>query len=240
MKNAGNPVILPVADGTSLSAYVARPSGSGPFPGLIVFQEAFGVNQHIRDVADSFAAEGYLAVAPELFHRTAPAGFTCDYKDFPLVRQHLSAVTEVGLEHDVNAVWAWLHRQPQLRPNAVACIGYCLGGRAAFLANSVKPFSAAVSYYGGGIAPDMLKRAPAQHGPLLFFWGGLDKHIPPERIAQTIQALHAANKPHMNVEISYADHGFFCDERASFHPQAAREAWALTLAFLREKLSTTP
>jgi carboxymethylenebutenolidase len=228
-------VTLQVGDNTTMQAYVARPSGPGPFPGLIVFPEAFGVNHHMRAVADRFAAEGYLAISPELYHRTAPAGYSCDYADFPQCLKHLSAVNEAGLEYDTRAAWDWLHQQPQLRVGAVACIGYCLGGRAAFLANSVRPFQAAISYYGGGIAPGLLKRAPAQNGPLLFFWGGLDKHILPEHVAQITQALREAAKPHVNVEISYADHGFFCDERATFHPQAAAEAWALTLAFLREK-----
>ncbi len=148
----------------------------------------------------------------------------------------MNAVNETTLEHDSRAAWDWLHAQPQLRAGAVACIGYCLGGRTAFIANSILPFRAAISYYGGGIAPALLKRAPAQHGPLLLFWGGLDKHILPEHTAQVAAALRQAAKPHINVEVSYADHGFFCDERATYHPQAAAEAWALTLAFLREKL----
>lgn len=230
-------VILELADGAKMSAYTARPAGPGLFPGLILFQEAFGVNEHIRDVARRFAAEGYHVIAPELFHRTASPGFVCAYADFGSVRPHLSAVTEAGLEQDTLAAWSWLQAQTTVKPGAMACIGYCLGGRAAFLANSVRPFKAAVSYYGGSIAPAMLPRAAAQCGPVLMFWGGLDKHIPPEQAAQVVLALRAAGKSYLNVEVSYADHGFFCDERPSFSPAAAREAWALTLAFLREKLA---
>ncbi len=237
MNTAESTVVLKVADGTEMAAFIAQPSGKGPFPGLILFQEAFGVNHHIRALAGRFAAEGFLVIAPELFHRTAPAGFTCDYTDFPSVRPHMSAVNAPTLEQDTRAAWAWLRSQPQLRAGAVACIGYCLGGRATFLANSLLPFKAAVSYYGGGIAPDLLDRAPTQHAPILLFWGGLDTHITPDKVAMVTAALRAAGKPHVNVEISYADHGFFCDERASYHPRAAHEAWALTLAFLRENLA---
>ncbi|HTB63154.1 MAG TPA: dienelactone hydrolase family protein [Opitutales bacterium] len=237
MNHGESDITLRVGDGTTMAAYVARPTGAGPFPGLIVFPEAFGVNAHIRDVCDRFAREGYLAIAPELYHRTAPAGFTLPYEDFMTKGMpHMSAVTPAGLEHDTCAAWDWLQAQPQVRKGAMACIGYCLGGRTAFLANSVKPFAAAVSYYGGGIAQGMLPRAAAQHGPILLFWGGLDTHILPEHTAQVAQALRAAKKPHINVEISFADHGFFCDARATYNAQAAAEAWALTLTFLKENL----
>ena len=238
MNTGESTVTLTVGDNTRMQAYVGRPAGQGPFPGLIVFPEAFGVNHHIRSVVDRFAAQGYLAISPELFHRTAPAGYTCAYADFVTeAMKHLSVVTAEGLEHDARAAWDWLQAQPDLRQGAVACVGYCLGGRASFVANSILPFHAAISYYGGGIAQGLLNRAPAQNAPLLLFWGGLDKHILPEHVAQVTQALRQAGKPHINVEVSYADHGFFCDERATYHPQAAQEAWALTLAFLREKLN---
>lgn len=233
---AKNLINLPVADGTTVQVYTAVPPGEGPFPGLIVFQEAFGVNQHIRDLTDRFAHEGYIAIAPELFHRTAAPGFEIGYTDFASVAPHMQAVTETTLEADSRACWDWLHAQPKIRKGAVACIGYCMGGRAAFLANAVLPFRAAVSYYGGRIAPDLIKRAPSLHGPMLFFWGGLDKHIPPEQIAEVVSGLRKAAKAFMNVEISYADHGFSCDQRPSFNATATREAWALTLSFLRENL----
>jgi carboxymethylenebutenolidase len=227
---------LKVADGTLMRAYASLPSGAGPFPGLIVFQEAFGVNRHIRDVADRFAGEGYAVIAPELFHRTAAPGAELPYGNFDAVRPHFQAVTEAGLEADTRAAWDWLRQQPHVRPDATACIGYCLGGRVSFLANSILPFQAAVSYYGGGIAPHLIGRAPRLHGPMLLFWGGLDQHIPAEQVQAVVDSLRQAGKPHTNVVISYADHAFFCDDRPNYNEQAAHEAWALTLAFLREKL----
>jgi len=230
-------ITLRVGDGTTMAAFVARPSGPGPFPGLIIFPEAFGVNAHIRDVAVRFAKEGYIAISPELFHRTAPVGFTCDYKDFMAkAMPHMSAVTPAGIEHDARAAWDWLCAQPQLKSGALACTGYCLGGRSSWIANSVLPFKAAIAYYGGGISPALLDRAVKQHAPILLFWGGLDQHITPEHTAMAAKALRDAKKPHINVEVSFADHGFFCDARSNYNAQAAAEAWALTLAFLRENL----
>jgi carboxymethylenebutenolidase len=238
MPNRAKQVELKVVDGTAMQAYTVLPSGPGPFPGLIVFQEAFGVNRHIRDVADRFAREGYAVIAPELFHRTAPPGFEGDYGDFASVKPHMAGITPAGLEADARAAWDWLRGQAEVRRDAMACIGYCLGGRVSFVANSVLPFQAAISYYGGGIAPDLIERAPDLHAPMLFFWGGLDKHIRPEQVAAVVDGVGKAGKPYASVVISYADHAFFCDDRPNYHAQAARESWALTLAFLREKLAT--
>src|SRR5580693_9448871 len=98
---------LAVADGTMMSAYVAYPAQGGPSPGLIVFQEAFGVNRHIRNVSDRFAAEGYVVIAPELFHRTAP-GFEGSYTDFPAVMPHVKAVTTETAEADIRSAYDWL------------------------------------------------------------------------------------------------------------------------------------
>src|ERR1700689_4820408 len=101
-------VTLSVADGTSMKAYVSHPA-SAPRGGLIVFQEAFGVNPHIRDVADRFAREGYLAIAPELFHRTAP-GLEAGYTNFTEVVPHMQALTNEGLEGDIRAAHGWLRK----------------------------------------------------------------------------------------------------------------------------------
>jgi carboxymethylenebutenolidase len=224
-------VKLAVADGTRMVAYVARAEG-GPNPGILVFQEAFGVNGHIRNVCDRFAAEGYLAIAPELFHRTGP-GFEGSYTDFPAVMPHMQAVTTETAEIDIRATYEWLHSSAHVKPNEISCVGFCMGGRASFIANSLVPLRAAVSFYGGGIAPGLLDRAAKLQAPSLFIWGGLDKHITPEHRRAVTEALSAQGKTYVNVEFSRADHGFFCDERAAYESNAARQAWALTLEFLR-------
>ena len=221
-------VELEVGDGTSMRAYVARPEGSTPARGLLLFQEAFGVNAHIRDVAGRFAAQGYVVIAPELFHRTAP-GFDCAYSDLAKAMPQLEAVTERGLDADARAAYDWLERAG-VQGN-IASVGYCLGGRVSFVANSGLPLKAAVSYYGGRI-PTVLGRAPTLAGPMLFFWGGLDHHIPDDQRQAVIKGVRDANKTFDDVVFSHADHGFFCDARPTYHAASAAQAWALTNAFL--------
>ena len=224
-------VTLQVGDGTSMDAYVATPAEGGKLPGLLVFQEAFGVNAHIRDVTERFAKQGYVAIAPELFHRTAP-GFDGSYNDFPGVMPHLQALTPDGLIADARAAFDWLQKNPRVLPNSTACVGYCMGGRASFLANTALPLKAAISYYGGGIAPALLPRTPQIHAPMLFFWGALDAHIPQDQIRSVMDAMKAANKIYVNVEFSDANHGFFRDVHASYKETAAKQSWDLSLRFL--------
>jgi carboxymethylenebutenolidase len=226
-------VELAVADGTRMSAYVARPEQGGPHPGILLFQEAFGVNRHIRNVSERLAAEGYVVLAPELFHRTAPPGFAGSYSDFAAVMPHYQAVTTETAEMDIRSGHEWLRSNTQVKANEISSVGFCMGGRVSFLANSVVPLRGAVSFYGGGIAPGLLDRASKVQATSLLIWGGLDKHITPEHRKAVTEALSAQQKIYVNVEFSHADHGFFCDERASYEPRSARQAWALTLEFLR-------
>ena len=220
-------VDLEASDGTSLKAYVARP-GEAAKRGLLLFQEAFGVNAHIRDTADRFAAQGFLTIAPEIFHRTAP-GFDCAYTDFAKAMPHLEAITETGLDADARAAHGWLEQEGV--GSNTASVGYCLGGRVSFVANSGLQLKAAVSFYGGRI-PTIIHRAPNLSGPMLFFWGGRDHHIPEEQRRAVIDGVRQANRTFVDVVFSNADHGFFCDARASFHAPSAAQAWSLTLAFL--------
>jgi len=226
-------VELDVADGTRMSAYVSRPKQGGPYPGLLLFQEAFGVNRHIRNVSNRFALEGCVVIAPELFHRTAPAGFEGSYTDFPAVLPHLQAVTTETAEADIRSAYDWLRVNPQVKPDQISSVGFCMGGRVSFIANSIVPLRAAVSFYGGGIAPELLDRAANLQAPSLFIWGGLDKHITPELRRAVTEALSSKQKIYVNAEFSRADHGFFCDERAAYEPHSARQAWSLTSEFLR-------
>lgn len=225
-------VTLQVGDGTSMNAYVASPPDNAKAPALIVFQEAFGVNAHIRDVTERFAREGYVAIAPEMFHRTAP-GFNGAYDNFPAVMPHLQALTPEGIIADARAAFDWLQSHTQVKPDATACVGYCMGGRASFLANSALPLKAAVSYYGGGLVPSLLPRAATQNAPILFFWGSLDAHITKDHVRAVVDTMQQFGKTFVNVEFSDANHAFFCDARPSYKETAATQAWVLTLQFLK-------
>jgi carboxymethylenebutenolidase len=224
-------VALKVADGTVMNAYVARPSGNAEVPGVLVFQEAYGVNAHIRDVTERFAREGYVSIAPELYHRTAP-GFEGKYDDFQSAMLHMRAMTEKGIIEDIGAAYDWLKRNSQVAPDKIASVGFCLGGRVSFIACASFPLQASISFYGGNIAPALLPKVADLKAPVLFFWGVLDKHIGPEQTRAIVDECKRLGKTYVNVEISNADHGFFCDVRPSYNPEAAALAWNLTKTYL--------
>ena len=218
-----------------MRAYVARPEGK-PKAGLMVFQEIWGVNHHIRDVAERFAGEGYLAIAPEIFHRSG-AGFEGNYTDMNEGIGHMSKMTDAGCAADIRAAFDWLQNASEGKKLSTGAIGYCMGGRAVTLAAMTVPLACGVSYYGGGIAPSpfnpgLLDRLKEVQAPILFFWAGLDGFIKPEHVKMVTDSMRAANKPFASADFSDADHGFFCNERASYNPSVAACAWPLTLAYL--------
>ncbi len=226
---------LKVADGTVMRVFTARPLGPDRAPGLIVFQEIFGVNGHIREVVERFAREGFVVAAPELFHRTAP-GFDSPYGDVAPGRAEAAQMTLGGLEADCKALAGWFNADRQASGLALGAVGYCMGGRISFLANTMLPLACAISYYGGTI-PNHLDRVPKLAGPQLFFWGGLDTAITWEQRPQVIEALKAAGKPFIEMVVSDAHHGFNCDRRPQhFSPEASRLAMTTALAFLHEHL----
>lgn len=229
---------ISVSDKSTMSAFVARPASAARAPAVVVLQEAFGVNNHICDVAQRFARLGWVAIAPELFHRSAQEGTTVPYEDFPQAMVHLKQVTSEGLEADLAATHHWLANDKGVDPTKIAAVGYCMGGRAAFIANAKLPLVAAVSYYGGGLVPDLLSLAKDQRGPLQLIWGGLDKHIGYIKQRAVADALREHGKRFVEVDFSDADHGFFCDEKAVFNPAAAKQAWALTTTFLAVNFGT--
>jgi carboxymethylenebutenolidase len=231
-------VTLDVNDGTKMQCWVARPAKEGHYPGLLVFQEAFGVNAHIRDVTERFAREGFLAIAPEVYHRTAPPGFEGPYDNFPALMPHIDALNRESLEADRRAAYDWL-RANLGTDSPIASVGFCMGGTLAVSAALFLPLACAVSFYGATIPPNrrgpgLLDRVKDLRAPVLLFWGGLDKSVPPESIRTVVDALRAADKDYVNVEIAKADHGFFSDDRSSYNATAAALAWPLTLAFLRQ------
>jgi len=236
MSTSSEYVTLSVDDGSIMRAYVARPAGK-PRGGLIVCQEIFGINSHIRSIADRFAKEGYLSIAPELFHRSGP-GFESGYDDLAPGIGHMQQLTDAGLAADIRAAFDWLQNATESKKLPTAAIGYCMGGRIATLAAMTVPIVCGVSYYGGGIAPSpfnpgLLDRLKEVNAPMLFFWGGLDGFIKPEHVKMVTDGMRAANKPFANVEFSDADHGFFCDVRGSYNANAASQAWPMTLAYLQ-------
>lgn len=223
-----------LADGTEMDLYTAFPEQQRKHPVIIVLQEAFGVNNHIRNICERLSQEGYAVVAPELFHRTGKR-VEIPYTDFQAAMPHFGAITNETLAADIMATHEWILSQEHVDTAKIGSIGFCMGGKASFLANALLPLSAGVSYYGGGLEK-LASEAEKLYGPHLFFWGGQDKHIPQENIDLIIGAVKAAGKDYTNVIMSYADHGFNCDERSSYNPLAADEAWGHTLSFFDNRL----
>lgn len=212
-----------------MRAYESRPALT-PIGGILLFQEAFGVNDYIRRVADRFAAEGYHVIAPELFHRNAPPGFEAPYTDYELARPHHEALKDVELEADIFAVYEWMKTEGGVQK--ISSVGFCMGGRVSFIANSALQLHRAISFYGGGI--DLIaSRAATLQAPMLFLWGGKDARITPDKRQVTREALDAANASYVDTVFADAGHGFFCDARASFDQRSSDLAWPLALAFLK-------
>jgi carboxymethylenebutenolidase len=227
-------VEIKVDDGTKMLAWFSRPAHDTAKRGILVFPEIFGVNAHIRDVTNRFAALGFAAVSPELFHRTAPPKWECSYTDFPSAAPHAQATKEETIESDVKAAYGWLKSNSQVENN-IACVGYCMGGRTSFLANSAVPLKAAISYYGGNM-PSLLHRTAKLAASMLLFWGELDHHIPAEHRNQVTAAMREAKKEYTDVVFSNADHGFFCDARKSYDANSARLSWDIVQSFLNARL----
>ena len=227
-------VTISVADGTEMQMHSAFPEGKEKAPGLMLFQEMFGVNKHIKDLVELFAREGFVTVAPELYHRTAPPGFGTEYdaESRAKANAHREALTLDQLRDDIRAVHAWLLENDRVDANKIGSIGYCMGGKVSFLASETVELKAAVSYYGGGIAKDLLGDIENIHAPLLLVWGGADANIPRADRTKILEALDGARKRYANIEFSDAGHGFACDERESYHKEATEYAQMLSLSFL--------
>jgi carboxymethylenebutenolidase len=216
---------LTAADGFGVDAYVARPADAAT-AGLVVLQEIFGVNQHIREVTDRFAGRGYLAIAPALFDR-ARKGIELGY-DQAGMQQGVAARSQIALEKtllDLAAAVQWLRGQGMTH---VGVVGYCWGGSLAWFANTRLNVDASVSYYGGLIAAAASEENKA---PAMFHFGELDKHIGADEWA-TIRAAHL-DLPLYTYD---ADHGFNCDHRSAYNAAAASLAEERTLAFFAEHL----
>ena len=217
----GTAIELTSPDGFRLSAYRAEPAGT-PRGGLVVVQEIFGVNAHIRSVCDGYAADGYLAVAPALFDRYQ-RGVDWGYSPEDIARGR-----EVRAQADAAAALMDIvaARDAAAKAGPVGIVGYCWGGFIAWLAAArVDGFAGAIAYYGGGM-PDAAGEQP--RCPVLAHFGEQDAMIP----VAGARALAAAH-PAMEVHLYAAGHGFNCDQRASFDPAAATLARERSLAFLR-------
>ena len=244
MKTLNERIQIPVA-GTSMPAYVAKPEGQGTWPGVLLFMEIFGINAHIRSVADRLAAEGYVVLAPDLFHRTAP-GIELGYDQAGL-QKGIGLMTQVKASEamaDVSAALKTLQSRPDVRGKGVGSIGFCFGGHVAYLSACELPMAAVASFYGGGIAagapgnepPPTVERTDKIKGRILCLFGENDGYIPAAQVETIRKALETHHVRHEIMVYPGVGHGFFCDVRGDYHKPSAEDAWRRVLALFAAEL----
>ena len=228
----GTFIDLKSADGFVFPAYVAEPAGK-PKAAVVVLQEIFGVNSHIRSVADGYAAAGYLAVAPATFHRAQTGvdlGYTeADMKAGTELKAAAEALPAPGVLQDIQAA---INHAAQTTGGKVGIVGYCWGGLLAWRsACTLSGLSAAAPYYGGGMT---VGYEPARQPgcPVMVHFGNQDHWIPMD----TVEAFQKA-QPGVQVFVYEANHGFNCDQRGSYNEAAAKLAKQRTLDFFAQHLA---
>lgn len=216
-----------------IDAYLAQPDGAGTFPGVVVLQEIFGVNAHIREVTERIAKEGYIAIAPALYQRIDP-GFETGYtpEDIKIGKEYKEKTKASQLLGDIQATVDYLKSLPEIKKDGFGCIGFCFGGHVAYLAATLPDIKATASFYGAGITTGTpgggdptISRTKDIKGILYAFFGMEDASIPAKQVDRieaelTKQAIH-----HRVFRYDGVDHGFFCDHRGSYDAEAAKAAW---------------
>ena len=232
------------AGDVQVDAYLAQPSTEGTYPGVIVIQEVFGVNEHIKDVTRRIANEGYIAVAPAIYQRQAP-GFAVGYSEEELAegRKYKEQTKASELLNDIQASINYLKSLANCQGERFGCIGFCFGGHVAYLAATLPDIQATASFYGAGIANNTpgggeptITRTKDIKGTLYAFFGTEDPLIPLEQVDQIEAELKKQNIPHRIFRYDGAEHGFFCDQRASYQPAAAQDSWERVKGLFQETL----
>jgi len=233
-------VTLSTPDGP-MRTYEAVPDG-GANTAVIVIPEAFGLNGHIEDITDRLAAAGHRAVGLDIFHRSG--GGTAPYDNFEKVLPLFEGLTDAGLLDDIDAACSHL-RDAGFADGAIGIVGFCFGGRTTFLAAVRRALGASVGFYGGGIVtgrfpqfPPLVDESSALQTPWLGLFGDADQGIPIEDVEHLRATLDAQTTvAHEVVRFAGADHGFNCDQRPSYHADAAKDAWQRTLAWFGSHLA---
>lgn len=217
----------------AIAAYQAEPIAEGNYPAVIVIQEIFGVNAHIRDVTERIAKEGYVAIAPAMYQRQVP-GFETGYTpDGIQTGKALKEQTDTAeILSDLEAAIAYAQTLPAMKKGGVGLMGFCFGGWITYLGASLPGVKATASFYGAGIphwgaggAEPPITYTDKIKGTMYAFFGLEDASIPPADVTLIEEALTAHQVNHKIFRYPGADHGFFCDQRASYNPEAAADAW---------------
>ena len=245
MSIQGDEITITTSGGETMGGYLARPEGDEARPAVLVFMEIFGINDHIRDVTRRVAAAGYVALAPDYFHRTG-AGIQLGYDDdgFAEGMKLLNQLQADEMIADARDAVAYLRGRADVLGDRIGAIGFCIGGHMTYLTACETDIQAAASYYGGGIAAPAgpggaaatLSRTSKIGGRIECYFGGKDSLIPMDQVDAIRKALGDAGTDHHIQIYENADHGFHCDQRATFDEGASSDAWKRTLALFADKL----
>lgn len=238
-------VEISLEGGGAMGGYLARPSAGKRHPAVLVFMEIFGINSHIRDVIERVAREGYVALAPDFFHRSGPgAEYGYDEDGFAKGMELLGQLDSDEMVSDANAALEYLRDRSFVYGERIGCMGFCIGGHMAYLTACETEVKATASFYGGGIAapegpggkPGTIGRTGKIKGRILCLFGEQDGFIPADQVAAIESALKEAGTNHEVVVYPGADHGFFCDQRPAYQQAAAEDAWKRVKALFASEL----
>ena len=229
-------VEIKTQDGT-MPAHWSLPEGDGPFPAVIVLIEAFGLVPHIEEVADRLAAEGYASLAPDVYYRSLPDN-KVGYDELPKAIKLMQAVKDDAFIEDMKSAIDFMDQTGKVKAGSLGVTGFCMGGRLAFLSACELPdkIAAAAPFYGGGIA-NHLEQASNIACPMLLFFADQDGFIPLDQVEAVDAGLKKLGKDYEIKRYADADHGFFCNTRASFNEAAAADSWGRLKSFFSSNLN---
>jgi carboxymethylenebutenolidase len=227
-KKQFNPLQTP--DGSVIDVWVTWPDQRAKYPAILLFDEGYGINAHIRSVAERISREGYVVFIPDLYHRWGRQ-IQLSYEDITPVPDFVASLKIEELTEVVGTTLSAMESFIFVDREKIGTLGFSHGGRYSLFANSHFPLMAGVSFYGTHL-DQYAYGSIGRKSPHLFFWGALDTSNPPEMIGRFQQDLAESGRDFTSVVISYAGGGFFCEEQSSYNPLAARQAWGHTMSFL--------
>jgi carboxymethylenebutenolidase len=247
MANVRTEEVELTVDGKKMPTFLALPEAAGPRPAVLVFEEIFGINVHIRDVATRLAAEGYVAIAPDYHHRAWAPGTQLGYTPDDMKRgmEVIPKLSADGISADIDATIAYLKTRKEANTQKLGAIGFCIGGHMAYLAAATRPIAATASFYGGGIATfgpsggqKTVERSGGIKGKILCLFGKDDPMITQDNVATIKRALEENKVRNEVVVYDGASHAFFCDVavRGSFREATAKDAWERVKRLFKEEL----
>ena len=225
-----------------LPGYYVTPTGTGKFPAVIVLMEAFGLNNWCKSICNRLAQSGFAAIAPDFYR-----GTTYEYTNVAGAIGKLKSLNDDAIMSDVGKSLDFLAGKSEVNANGIGVIGFCMGGRYAFLTNAVYPtkIKAAISFYGGGIdatagnplgQTSILDRSSTMQSPIMLVYGSEDQLIAADEHGRVAAALSKAKKRYILNLFPKAGHGFMSDRRENYAPEAAAEAWMMTTGFFSQNL----